>query len=400
MRVKKVVLGSLLSSAAFGAGYEQLLMWSGKNAGEASAVTSTVSGSESIYFNPAGLVTGNADAPKNDLSINAGYIRSQFKAPIATPDSQYASKYGNSTIAAVTYSRQLNDKWAVGLGVFPSAGIAVDYSNIALGGPLNFEPKVDLRLYEISAGVAYKPAPHWTIGAAYRVTYTTANFSAITSQPALDQFRNLSGWDYLSFRVGAKYTQDKWGAGLNVRTPVNVVVKGKQSLYAGAASAEQDGAQIKTTFPLAVSLAGHYKVTEKLTLALDYTLLDYHAANKLTITGPAGGPPEVPLNWKSGHVFRLGGDYALGQKTHLRAGYILVTQITSKDTMIPTYEAPGIGHLFTLGGGYAVTDAIDANLAVFYGMATGHGDQVTNQSTGGSYDVAGLGVHAGLGWKF
>ena len=49
---------SFLSTLSFAAGLEKSTLWSGKYMGFGGAAASSVEGGESLYFNPAGLISG------------------------------------------------------------------------------------------------------------------------------------------------------------------------------------------------------------------------------------------------------------------------------------------------------------------------------------------------------
>ena len=354
------------------------------------------------------MATGKTDLP-NELSVNVGYIRSQFKSPFNStpPDStQHTSKWGNNFVGSVLYSRQVNEQLAWGVGLFPSAGLAINYDDVNLGFGVMSAPKVDLKVYELSGGVAYKFDPNWSAGLGYRITYSTADFTATSSSNTSPsaatsaEFKNMKGADFLSFRAGTQYKQENWGVGLNVRTPVKIKVKGDVDLKTplapnGTPSTE---GKIATTLPLAISLGGHYKVIPELSLLLDYTFLNYSSVKELEIDATVGGTqlPKVPQEWKDAHVVRVGADYMLPETTtHLRAGYLIATQIVNKDHAMPTSESPGIGHLFTLGAGTTVANGIDVNGALMYGFINGSANSIA-----GDYKTTGFGAHAGVDWTF
>ena len=402
IKIKKLsllILSSFVfSSVIHATGFEQLLMWSGKNVGRANAVTSIVDGPEALFFNPAGL----SDGSKNEVVVNATYLWDQFKAPVLADGQSMKSNAGNSFTGSAFYTRSINDKLTLGLGAFPSAGLKVDYPTQDIGVPV--APKADFKVLEISTGAAYKITDKLSVGLAYRVSYTSANFTTILpgTPPSAAAFSNMTGWDFFSFRGGLQYKDEKWGAGLNIRTPFVAKTSGKLDASSGLGSASDDSAKLSTTFPLEIALAGHYLVTPALTLLLEYDFLNYQAADKLKTTDTLG-VPDLPLKWKNGHVFRLAADWAVSQsenmKQFIRGGYTLQTAITNTSTMIPTSEPPGLGHLFSAGYGVEIGKNLNIDGSVFYGFSD---KTVASNSPflGGKYSIQGLGVNVGAGYKF
>ena len=395
MTSTKVFLGTMISCLAFGAGFEQELMWSGKSVGTASAVSSTVEGPEALYFNPAGMLTKKSS---DEISVNISYLRSQFKAPVNAPDVSEKSKVGNDIVAAILYTHQIDEKLAFGIGLFPSGGLSVKYDDYPTTGGVSGAPKVNLQIIELSPGIAYQVTPEFSLGLAYRITYATADFAVLDpANSVFVDFKKMKGFDFSSFRLGAQYKTQDWGMGLTIRTPALIKVKGSADFTApGPTNLSDDSAKISTTFPLTVALGSHYKVNPNLTLMFEYDFLYYKQVDDLNISTSLPLPNQ-DLKWKNGHVFRLGGDYDLNG-THIRAGYIFETAIANPDTMVPTTEAPGPGHLFTVGTGFKIADNAEFNASLFYGIGVKNVTSTTALS--GKYTTSGIGLHTGVNWSF
>ncbi len=409
-----ICLGTLLSYNSFAAGLEQLLTWSGENVGKASAVTSTVEGAESLYFNPAGLHSSGDLA--NDIVINASYLNTNVRAPTVNANQSVDAKDGHHIVPAVFYSRNLNEKFAYGVGLFPSAGLKIEFGEQAVSPGVTASPVTDLQMIELSAGASYQVMPKLSVGLAYRVSYARADFTTITPNVAgpgagiAAKFTDLAGSDFFSFRGGVQYKEENWGMGLNVRTPIDIKVKGKSLVTGALGDTPDDSASISTTVPLVVSLGAHCKAIENLTLLIDYSFLNYNANDDLEIdaAGPVPGLggtiPNKKLAWNNGHVLRLGAEYNLNSYK-LRAGYIIANSIVNPDYASPTVEAPGLGQLWTVGAGIPVGESSEINLAGFYGFAK---DSVSSSATdngikstvNGKYRISGFAFHTGFGMKF
>ncbi|RYZ96382.1 MAG: hypothetical protein EOP11_23560, partial [Proteobacteria bacterium] len=78
--MNKVVLlavAALVGGNAYAGGFEKNLSWSGKYAGIGGAAVSIVEGSESLYFNPAGLASKRG--ANGDVSLNFSPTFVKFK---------------------------------------------------------------------------------------------------------------------------------------------------------------------------------------------------------------------------------------------------------------------------------------------------------------------------------
>src|SRR5262245_30169129 len=103
-----VLAFTLPTPSAFSAGFENDTLWSGKYAGMANAVVGTVSDSQAIYFNPAGLagVTGS------ELSANYTAMWLTFHGPVLGTEQN-----SNTTLASlfgITASYGITPKWGIG----------------------------------------------------------------------------------------------------------------------------------------------------------------------------------------------------------------------------------------------------------------------------------------------
>lgn len=393
---KVVALSSLLSLSAFAAGFEQLLTWSGRNVGRAGAVTSIIEGPDALYYNPAGLTDGSS----NHIVFNASYMRSQFEAPVSTAHRSVESKIGNHISGSFFYSRALSEDLTLGIGVFPSAGLKVEYDPVTAPLGTIGTPMADFKVIEVSAGAAYKITSKLSVGLAYRISHTMAEFTAIKG-PAVAEFKNMSGTDYFAFRAGAQYKEANWGLGVNVRTPVAVKIEGDLVVRSPMPTQSDSSSEISTTLPLAVAIAGHYYVIPELALLFEYDYLNYNATDDLAVKTSIAGVNNVDLKWRDAHIVRLGLDWSATPQWSLRTGYIVSTPIANEDTQLPTTEAPGFGQLYTVGTGFAFTENLRSDFSVFYGFA----EKKTSPRSGadtlaGTYRSEGIGLHAGLGYKF
>ena len=119
--------GCLVSLNAYSAGLEKNVNWSGKYNGVAGAATSSVSDSEGLIFNPAGLAGVEG---KGDVHVNFSPTFSQFEGPLTANNQSKKSVQTFSPIGGLTSAYRLDDSTVLGGGVFVSGGTKSRYENI------------------------------------------------------------------------------------------------------------------------------------------------------------------------------------------------------------------------------------------------------------------------------
>src|SRR4051794_17933676 len=92
--------------AAFASGFEKTVLWSGRYSGIAGIANSNVEGSQSLAFNPAGLLTSRIG---QDASLNLSGIASRFKGPVGVSNQQETGEQTLVTPFSLIYSATLND---------------------------------------------------------------------------------------------------------------------------------------------------------------------------------------------------------------------------------------------------------------------------------------------------
>ena len=403
---------TLVSGVVSAAGFEKALLWSGRYAGMGGAVASSVSGSESMMFNPAGLVSTQGI----DVSANFSPTSTQTKAPL--------SFYTNSSLVTsskrslrfpfgLTGKYSVNPDLAVGAGFMVSGGAGADFGDLVattINGvtvPVPYQSKIAIS--EFALGAAYKVMPGLKVGATWRTSFVSARFqygqvSGASTVLGAD-LNGLKATNFAGFRLGAQYEPEGMPVtfGVFVRTPVSFTAKGTLSAFSGANAAVTTltGSEttVKNSLPLQIGIGAHYKVMAENTVALQYELTNY-SANKVldfsgTVTGVAVLPVDIVQNWKNMHAVRLGYEHGFGPAV-VRAGYIFTTAVTPKEYAQPTFSSPGPGHTFVVGGGYSIDKSLRADGALEYSMASGTVTSTLNSQKTGKYSSNAFGAHLGL----
>jgi long-subunit fatty acid transport protein len=421
-----VLFGQIEASAS---GYEKSIMWGAREAGVAGIATPYIQGSDSIYFNPAGLAT---DKPGNSVALNVAGLTSQFKGPINNTNDESTSTKAFNTPGGLTYSHAF-DQWGFGAGAFVSGGSKAQYDGVNFPGyAANPDVLTDLTIAEFSAGAAYKVNSDLKIGAAWRVTMAQGNLAFIqrASAAALANVRlsNLKSWDYTGFRLGAQYKlAEKTMLGLTYRSEVNIHAAGDVSgnvitnQFAGTKviPIDSDTGTANTTFPMQIALGVQQTFSDDWSGLAEYDWSQYSRVGSVffntrihaAAAGLDNNGASIQQNWFDQHNVRLAGDFH-GFAWPIRFGYIWTSAVTDPDLARASFTPPGMAHTFTLGTGHAWTVAenpLQCDLAADYTMVQGDagGSAAQSGQTGagtdiraGTYKAATYALHLGVAYNF
>jgi len=406
---------------AMAAGFEKSTMFSGKYAGMANAATGAVTGSESLYFNPAGLARG-----ESDITLNVSPTWSTYGGPI-TSTTANTSQTGMSPIFAAFANYKLTEKLGIGAGAYVSAGSSSTFENVA--GPnltalgfadfsaAKFDLVTKLSLIEYTLGAGYEIIDGLTFGASARMASVTgeltspaARATAATPGFYVSTIDGLTD-SVFSYRVGLQYAPKDagWGVGISYRGVTEFSADGDLSVKLAPAvapgtlnevAAAAGTAVVSGQLPQALSVGGFWDASSSLKLLAEYTYTGYGAMSKLGIvTTNAEGTSsnDLTLNWANQSNWRLGAQYAVSDDIALRAGYVLTTQVTDTNNAAASFVAPGTGHTITLGAGTAFLDKkLGLNIAADYSTTSGAGK--TSSGFSGDFTTTGVAAHVGLSY--
>lgn len=423
-----LTVSSLVSSQALAAGFEKTFNWGAKAVSQGGAVVGSTSGSEALYFNPAGLVTNSTGG---DVTLNFSPTFSQFNGQHAGSNSAPSvdSKSGFSPIIGANVAYQLSEKLGVGIGYYVAGGTKSRYENLDYSGVnanyATLKPLVeaDLAVTELAVGGGYEVAPGLKIGAAWRAIFVKANFAStvIGASPTFVlqnlKINDIKDTKLNGFKLGAQYQNaDKsWGLGANFRSAVKFTGKGDGG---GAAEVGANGSDltlgsgkvdVSNQFPMQIVLGGFSKLGESSKIALEYSFTNYAQNRRLDLNGSLTGGTagtvvldnrDIDQNWKNQHVARIGYE-CNSMALPLRAGYALTSQVTPDNRARSTFASPGLGHSFAVGTGFAAMDAMEVNFAGEYSFAGGKGtnpnDAITTEK---DFTTKAYVLHTGLSYKF
>lgn len=376
-------------------GFEKSTLWSARAAQYGGAYSSSVSGAEALYFNPASL---QAETDK-EFQFGLGISSGTTKAPIIESNHEVKSFSGPVTPLSIMYSQKISNKEAIGLGIYSVGGLSVGYDDVnlsSLGSEFNsFHPDVFGRLSVLEVGLGYskKLSSNLSIGGTLRNHLVNGGFSQVQVTEARGLggmgipdgtvlavsngvFDDLQGFAFGAYTVGLNYQNDgrDFGGALVYRSQVNVNLRTKGSgtivysntgaLATGATAGQiyklsGNQTSITSSLPEAWTVSFFKKITKNNKFHFEYMWAEYSHNDELGIDGSLNNPvdntttkvPNVPLNWHDLHEFKLGWTNTSIDSWIIGGGYSLSLPVTDKHTAGPTFAAPANYHNLYFGLG-------------------------------------------------
>jgi long-subunit fatty acid transport protein len=395
-------------TAAFSGGFENPVIWSGEYAGMGGAAVSTVVGSQSIYFNPAGL----AGTVGSEVSGNFSPTEVWFQGSLVSGNT-LRSKDSFAPVVGLTGGYGITPQLAVGIGIYTSGGGKADYNPVDFGSfglkPGNLQG--DLTLTEFSVGLGYEIFPGFKFGAAWRgvlASSTLALPNIVPSNIAMStdtSFDSLSQFVAKAYRLGILWNSidQVWGIGADFRSNVNFDnISGSfttTSLATGA-TVDTGGASLNTAFPSQFSVGVHHVFSDCMNVAFQYDFTNYNEIDALrtTTVGPVTGTTRtaIPTQWHNMSTERLGVEYTGIPTWSVRAGYSYSSAVVPASTALPVFTSTGPSNLYSLGAGKQIASNIHVDLALGYNHGSGEGPS-TNP---GQFADSQFAIHTGGTFAF
>ncbi|MCK6598359.1 MAG: outer membrane protein transport protein [Bdellovibrionaceae bacterium] len=446
------VLVSLTMGASLvqASGYEKGILWGGKYSGVAGVGSPGVKGSDSLFYNPAGLVKSSEFG---EFVFNLSQSSSQAKGPIVpntsllvagTPPSaavfthaenQASADSSSVLIPGITYSMKLSDNFSFGLGYYAVGGTRAVYENIDMA-PRSFQAKVgsEISITEFAAGLGYKVSDSFRLGASVRYTMTTAEFSSLSYVPSASgptgaianiELKDIKSNQLDSLRLGAQYDlNEMFKLGLMIRTETKLKAKGKASgslntlvNTSGSTYVERTlpvsevDADVETYLPMAIGLGTEITFSEAWKMYAEYVFTQYSRIDKVVVDGnitlgtTTTEISDIEQKWKDQHQVKLAGEYS-GISWPIRFGYIWTSQVSNADYARASFTPPGAAATYTLGTGQefkAGDQPLELNLALDYTTVSGNSSDTPASATTspkGKYEISALGIHTGVSYRF
>lgn len=371
-------------------------------------VASPCSGGSAIFYNPAGIVTGQAGRWNVSSGVTMIPPRGSFVPDAGTSTDLVAN---NIPVPNIYVTRQIGSRFALGVGMFAPYGLTTEWPTTSPGRFLSY--KASIKGIYIQPTIAFRVTPRIQLGAGFDIVRsavdlkqrvdlssqllpgTTTPFSAIGIPVGTDfADARLHGaataygahfgiifrpTDALSlgarFLTGvtiegagyAGFTQVATGIvlaagnplGAPAGTPLDAVLAGQ---FAGTGRLVTQTVKASIPMPYQLVFGFDYRVSQALHVMADAQLTNWSAFEQLPLTLGVIGPDTLYENYGNTLGFRAAAEYAVTPKFNLRVGFLTHPAAAPDHSVTPLLpEAKRVEG--TIGAGYQLTSGIRIDAA-------------------------------------
>ncbi len=327
----------------------------------------------SVFFNPGAMSMMDQ---KYSFTGGIAGIFSNVTFQKASPSTYQARTDSKAGTPFNFYgAAKINDKLAVGIGVFTPFGNSLNWGSTWDGRYLITD--LSFHVIDIQPTVSYKINKMISIGAGFN--YLTGSVELNKALPVTngttEGTANLTGnTTSYGFTAGVMLQPtEKLGIGIMFRSRVEMKMDGGDAKFTVPASLATNFPN--TTFdamlplPSNLNIGFSYKVSEKLMLGLDLNIVYWSTYDSLNFdfskTTSALQNSHNPRLYKNTIAVRLGGQYKLNDKLTLRGGAYYDPSPITADCFNP--ETPSLNQLgLTLGATYKFSSKFSADASVGY----------------------------------
>ncbi|PHR52250.1 MAG: long-chain fatty acid transporter [Robiginitomaculum sp.] len=366
-----VIIATITSINSYGAGF-QVSEHSGAGLGRA------FSGEAAIADTAAVLANNPAAMTRFDRAEVSGSFTAIMPS-IDVNDESYGQKASNiapnAYVPAAYYIQPINERLAVGLGLFSSYGIGTDYpedfnAGLAAG-------KTSLTTFNLNPNVAYKINEQLSIGAGVSLVYGTAELNRrwggdVTPEELVMEMEGDSyswGWN-----VGTLYEVNENNRfALSYRSQVDMDFEGDFTDHTGTIVDNNKGhavtGELPVVLPAIAEFAGFHQLNSQWSMHYSIQWTQYSQFKELAATSSqckASGEDGICFykdeDYKDTFRFALGGSYTVSPKWILRAGVAYDQRAGQSTLSIPDTDR----YWYSAGASYVFNDDLSIDLGITY----------------------------------
>jgi len=344
-----------------------------------------------IFFNPAGMTLHDGQQVVSAAHVivpSAKFTASATTPPVNSSGSTLGTNNGGD--GGVTglapnlyYTKQLNDKYFIGIGINAPFGLATKYDRGWVGRYHAVES--DVMTININPSIAYKVNDKFSVGAGFNIQYIEATLSSMVdgrglvptavSSAATDVYveNNADDWSY-GYNLGFMYEfTDDTRIGFAYRSEIKHKLEGDTTTQVPAALAAagalfpNQGVNGKITLPASASLSIFHQLNKKLAVMSDISWTEWSSFKELTLNFEGAGIGLQPStttteNWDDTWRYSVGASYQATEELLLRTG--LAYDQTPISDAYRTPRIPGEDRFWVaFGCGYQFTEALGLDFA-------------------------------------
>lgn len=330
---------TMASQQALAAGF-QLNAQSATGLGRAFAGDAVIADNATVMSRNAAAMA-LFDAPAISLGINAidtdinvkntthGGLINGFQ-PTALDDQQI----GDTSYAPnIFYIHPINDKFAVGVGIYSNFGTKTEFSD---DFPANeYGGLTDVKSVNFALSGSYRVNEQWSVGAGLDVIYGAGKLQR--SNPKIEGLLGLGQNQLLDvdadgialgWNIGTVYELNEDNRfGLSYRYSPELEAEGDMS-YKGQ---DLGNEKLKMPLPDMAEFSGYHRLNQLFAVHYSVQWIGWSAFDKLETTG---GSVLNTYDWQDGWHYALGGTYYLNNDWTLRAGYMYDTSAQDEKTSV------------------------------------------------------------------
>ncbi|MGE7198543.1 OmpP1/FadL family transporter [Brevundimonas naejangsanensis] len=384
------VLMTGVAAPAF-AGSFYLQEQSVRGAGRAFSGEAADRGVGSLWWNPASIARSGRElsvglhAIKIDSEVrNTGsYVTypGGVDVPVVNPRNTEVDPIESGLVPNFAFATPIGDRFALGVSVAAPYNFTTKYEQ---GSFARYDALTsELRSGDASLTLAYQVNDWLDVGAGLNAQYVKAKLtSAMPSVSPLlpDGSSSLEGdgWDF-GWNVGAQVHKGPWDFGLSYRSKIEHELDGDVAIVLTGPLAPNSVTTSGTASfntPWFASASVRYAVNDKLTLNAQVNRIGWSEFQAITVEYPNGGDV-IHQNYKDVTTGAIGLDYAISDKTTLRAG-VGYDPTPTRDSLRTARIPDADRWLFSVGGSTEVTEGVtfDAGLTyIAFSDSTIHDDR-------------------------
>lgn len=279
-----------------------------------------------LAYNPAGMTLGGTGV---QAGISVIQLHADVTGTYPAGSNNHDSTNVNVTTEVPNFFAQykVNDRVAVGFGVYVPFGLAIEYPKDWIGTDHGIDS--ELAVIDYSTAVAVKATDKLSLGLGIFARNANVDLTSSTTLAPGMKFENefdLDDWGW-GLHVGAMYEFTKnTRLGVSYRSRSQHKIKGDFDFLKGASPTYGAGtydATLPMDAPEQVQLSGYHKLNDKIGLSAGAKWTRWTRFDALTIHTSNPSPlaqVEVAQRWKNAWNFSLGMDYYHSENWTFRTG--------------------------------------------------------------------------------
>lgn len=336
-------------------------------------------------FSGEGAVADNASVIAHNPAAMTRFDTTQFSGALSIVDPEvdvYDVKNQQKmndvaplqVVPAAYYVSPINEKWAWGMGIFTTYGVATDYPNDIYAGDLAGD--TSLLSVNLNPNIAYRVSEQLSLAAGVNLVYAEAKLTrhkgalaVFTGGSASDNLVGMTGETIaLGWNIGSLYEfNQNHRVGFAYRSAVDLDFDdGEFSSYSSgvATNAVVEG-RLKITLPAMWEVSAFHQLTDSVALHYGYQRTDWSSFKELKATSSQCTNGECfykSEKYEDSGRWSLGSTYQLNSTWTLRAGFAFDEQAGEATLSIPDSDR----YWYSAGVSYVISDSlsIDAGFAL------------------------------------